>query len=64
MPTFHFCFSTLALTEARLKTMLLFTQCLSIFDLSVLIRELPRNKESDKSHSGREHRKISTIRFS
>lgn len=60
---FHLCFSTLAVTEARLKTMLFFTQCLSIFDLSVLIRELLRMKESDRSHSGIEHRIISTIRF-
>lgn len=43
--------------------MLLFTQCLSVFDLSVLIRELPRKKESDRSHSGIEHGIISTIRF-
>lgn len=60
---FHLSFSTLAVTEARLKTMLFFTQCLSIFDLSVLIRELLWMKESDRSHSGIEHRIISTIRF-
>lgn len=52
---FHLCFSTSTVTWAKLKTMSLYKQRCSIFDLTVLIRELPRMKVSDRNNSKKEH---------